>query len=36
VLDVSPVEYISLAINGGYNGMEERKKYYARAREVLV
>lgn len=36
VLDVSPVEYISLAINGGYNGMEERKKYYARAGEVLV
>lgn len=36
VLDVSPVEYISLAINGGYNGMDERKKYYAIAQRVLV
>lgn len=36
VLDVSPVEYISLAINGGYNGMDERKKFYARAQQVLV
>lgn len=36
VLDVSPVEYISLAINGGYNGMDERKKFYAKAQQVLV
>lgn len=36
VIDVSPVEYISLAINGGYNGMDERKKFYARAQLVLV
>lgn len=36
IVDVSPVEYISLAINGGYNGMEERKKFYAKAQQVLV
>jgi len=36
VIDVSPVEYISLAINGGYNGMDERKKFYAKAQQVLV
>jgi putative chitinase len=35
VIDVSPVEFISLTINGGYNGMEERKKYYAIAESVL-
>ncbi|MDD5297769.1 MAG: hypothetical protein PHU46_12720 [Rhodocyclaceae bacterium] len=36
VIEVSPIEFISLAINGGYNGMDERKKYYAVARTVLV
>jgi putative chitinase len=36
IIDVSPVEYISITINGGYNGMDERKKYYAIARQVLV
>lgn len=36
IIDVSPVEFISITINGGYNGMEERKKFYARAKNVLV
>jgi len=36
IIQVSPVEYISLRINGGYNGMEERKKFYQRAKSVLV
>lgn len=36
IIDVSPVEYISLTINGGYRGMDERKKYYALAQQVLV
>ena len=36
IIDVSPVEYISLTINGGYHGMEERKKFYALAQQVLV
>ena len=36
IIDVSPVEYISLTINGGYHGMEERKKYYAPAQQVPV
>lgn len=35
IIEVSPVEYISITINGGYNGMEERKKFYARARDLL-
>ncbi|WP_051911549.1 glycoside hydrolase family 19 protein [Methylomicrobium agile] len=35
VIDVSPIEYISLTINGGYNGIDERKKFYARAKRVL-
>lgn len=36
IIDVSPVEYISITINGGYNGMDERKKFYAIAQQVLV
>jgi len=36
IIDVSPVEYISLTINGGYRGMQERKTYYALAQQVLV
>jgi putative chitinase len=36
LIEVSPVEFISLTINGGYNGMEERKKFYAIARSVIV
>ena len=36
VIEVSPVEYISLVINGGYNGMEERKKYYEISKKVLI
>jgi putative chitinase len=35
VLNVSPVEYIGMTINGGYNGMDERKKFYERAKKVL-
>lgn len=36
VLDVSPVEYVSLTVNGGTKGMDERKKYYTIAQQVLV
>ncbi|MDK9704110.1 MAG: hypothetical protein OEL20_13330 [Sulfuritalea sp.] len=36
VIDVSPVEYIGITINGGYNGMDERKRFYAIAQQVLV
>jgi len=36
IIEVSPVEYISITINGGYNGMEERKNFYARARDLLA
>lgn len=36
VLDVSPVEYISMTVNGGTKGMDERKAYYALAKTVLV
>ena len=36
VLDVSPIEFISITINGGYNGMDERKKYYAIAQGILT
>jgi len=36
IINVSPVEFISITINGGYNGMDERKKYYAIAKSVLT
>ena len=35
IINVSPVEFISLTINGGYNGMEDRKKNYATAKKIL-
>ena len=35
LLDVSPVEFIGITINGGLNGMEQRKAFYARAKQVL-
>lgn len=36
VLDVSPVEFISLTVNGGYNGIDDRKQLYATALSVLI
>lgn len=36
IIDVSPVEFIGITINGGYNGMDERKKFYAIAQRVLT
>lgn len=36
VISVSPVEFISLTINGGYNGMDERRKHYATAQRLLA
>jgi putative chitinase len=35
IIDVSPVEFISITINGGYNGMDDRKRAYAIAQRVL-
>lgn len=35
IIEVSPVEYISITISGGYKGMEERKKFYAKAKKAL-
>lgn len=36
VHDVSPVEFISITINGGLNGIDDRKKFYALAQKVLI
>lgn len=35
-LEVSPIEYISRTINGGDNGLDERKLFYKNAKNVLV
>jgi putative chitinase len=36
LIDVSPVEYISITIDGGMNGLAERRKFYAVGQRVLV
>ena len=36
IVELSPVEFISITVNGGYNGMEERKKFYGVARNVMI
>lgn len=36
LIDSSPVEYISITINGGLNGLAERRKFYAVASQVLA
>ncbi len=35
IVKVPPVEYISITINGGKNGLEERKKFYERAKKAI-
>lgn len=35
IIQVSPIEFISITINGGYNGMEQRKQFYANARKAF-
>jgi putative chitinase len=36
IIDVSPVEFISIIINGGYNGIDDRKKFYKIAKTILI
>lgn len=36
IINVSPVEFISITINGGYNGMEDRKNLYEKAKRILI
>lgn len=36
IVEVSPVESISITINGGYNGMDDRKRLYSLAKNVLI
>ena len=35
IIKVPPVEYISITINGGRNGLEDRKKFYERAKKIF-
>jgi putative chitinase len=35
VYNVSPVEFISITINGGFNGIDERKQFYKTSVKVL-
>lgn len=33
--NISPIEYISIRINGGWNGILDRKKFYERAKQII-
>lgn len=35
VYNLSPVAYISSIINGGFNGLDQRKAFYAKAKNIL-
>ena len=35
ILKLHPVDYISITINGGYNGIDERRIFYERAKVAL-
>jgi putative chitinase len=35
IIQVSPVEYISRRVNGGVNGLQERVKFYERAKAII-
>lgn len=36
ILNLSPIEFISYTVNGGTNGMADRKKFYTKAKQVLI
>lgn len=36
ILQLSPIEYISRRINGGTNGLDDRKAFYGRAKSVII
>jgi len=36
IIMLSPVEYISRRVNGGVNGLQERIKFYERAKSIIV
>lgn len=36
IIQVSPVEYISRRVNGGVNGLQERIKFYERAKSIIA
>jgi len=35
IIEVSPIEYISRKVNGGTNGLQERIKFYERAKTII-
>lgn len=35
ILQLTPIEYISRRINGGVNGLEDRKKFYERTKSLI-
>lgn len=36
IIMVSPIEFISRKINGGINGLDQRKMFYERAKSIIV
>lgn len=35
IINISPIEYISRRVNGGINGLNERIKFYERAKTII-
>jgi putative chitinase len=35
IINISPIEYISRVINGGVRGLDERKRFYERAKTII-
>lgn len=33
---LSPIEYITWRVNGGFNGLADRKKFYERAKNIII
>jgi len=36
IINIPPVEYISRRVNGGINGLQERIKFYERAKSIII
>lgn len=36
ILSLLPIEYISRVVNGGVNGLQERIKFYERAKNIII
>jgi hypothetical protein len=36
IINIHPIEYISRRVNGGVNGLDQRKMFYERAKTIII